>query len=82
MENQPFEKMQKLPVTVDLPLAIGIPTDYVIDQKIRLQLYRRMSDFTLEEDVELFRKELLDRFGEIPQPLHFLLYQLKIKISA
>ncbi len=33
-----------MPVNVDLPLAIGIPADYIPDQDLRLRLYRRIAD--------------------------------------
>src|SRR6266498_3173944 len=31
-----------MPVNVDLPLAVGIPADYIADQDLRLRLYRRI----------------------------------------
>ena len=34
----------RLPVRVDLPLAIGIPVEYIPDQNLRLKLYRRLAD--------------------------------------
>ncbi|MBU4224387.1 MAG: transcription-repair coupling factor, partial [Chloroflexi bacterium] len=33
-----------LPVNVDLPLAAGIPEEYVPDHNLRLRLYRRLAD--------------------------------------
>ena len=29
---------------MDLPLAIGIPVEYIPDQNLRLKLYRRLAD--------------------------------------
>src|SRR4030042_3323594 len=36
------------PVNVDLPLPSGIPLEYVPDQVLRLQLYRRLADLQAE----------------------------------
>ena len=38
----------RLPVSVDLPLAIGIPVEYIPDQNLRLKLYRRLADLERE----------------------------------
>ena len=37
-------KELSLPVAVDLPLAVELPTEYIADQNTRLKLYRRMAD--------------------------------------
>ena len=69
-------------VTVDLPLALGIPLEYVVDQTMRLKLYRRMANIEKEEEISELAEEFTDRFGPLPQEVSNLLYQLKIKIRA
>jgi transcription-repair coupling factor (superfamily II helicase) len=70
------------PVTVDLPLNVGIPTDYVPDRDTRLRLYRRLADTQTVSDVDGMVEEFSDRFGPLPELLFHLLFQLKIKILA
>ncbi|WP_374685781.1 transcription-repair coupling factor [Promineifilum sp.] len=66
-------------VLIDLPLATYIPTDYVPDTQLRLRLYRRMATLDTLAEIDEMAAELADRFGPIPDPLHNLLYQLRIK---
>lgn len=69
-------------VLIDLPLATYIPTDYVPDAGLRLRLYRRMAALETLEAIDQMATELADRFGPIPDPVHNLLYQLRIKALA
>jgi transcription-repair coupling factor (superfamily II helicase) len=67
---------------IDLPLATYIPPDYAPDAGLRLRLYRRMAMLTDLEAIDEMAAELADRFGPIPDPVHNLLYQLRIKALA
>lgn len=67
---------------VDLPLALSIPSEYIEDRKLRLQLYQRLANIIEESDLDALALELTDRFGPIPAPLENLLYQLRIKLIA
>lgn len=70
------------PVTVDLPISINIPLDYVSDQTLRLQLYRRIASISTEGELNLLREEFIDRFGKIIEPVENLFYQLKVRLMA
>lgn len=67
---------------IDLPLAAYVPTDYIPDAALRLRLYRRMAQLETMADIDEMAEELADRFGPIPDPVHNLLYQLRIKVLA
>lgn len=67
---------------IDLPLTAHIPTDYVPDPSLRLRLYRRMALLNTLDEIDEMAAELADRFGPIPDPVHNLLYQLRIKVMA
>jgi transcription-repair coupling factor (superfamily II helicase) len=73
---------QRLPVSVnvDLPLNIGIPPIYIPDQNLRLRLYRRLADLRFEDEIEPMVMEFTDRFGNIPEELQDLFYQIKVKL--
>jgi transcription-repair coupling factor (superfamily II helicase) len=75
-------KEARLPVSVDLPMSIGIPVDYVPDQNMRLRLYRRLADVQNEVDIDALAEEFVDRFGALPEPVDNLFYQLKVKMRA
>ncbi len=69
-------------VLIDLPLAAYVPTDYVPDGALRLRLYRRMALLDSLLEIDEMAAELADRFGSIPDPVHNLLYQLRVKVLA
>ncbi len=71
-----------LPVNVDLPLAIGIPTSYISDQELRLRLYRRIADLRDETELDALGSEFRDRFGQPPEMTQNLLYQMRVKLRA
>ena len=69
-------------VQINLPLAVHLPEDYVPDEALRLQLYRRLAGLFNEEDIAAMAQELEDRFGELPEAVTNLLFQLKLKALA
>lgn len=69
-------------VTVDLPLSIGIPMEYVSDQTMRLKLYRRLANLQTEQECEEMKEEFKDRFGPPSEEITNLLYYLVVKIRA
>jgi transcription-repair coupling factor (superfamily II helicase) len=79
-EQLPLEPLED--TLIDLPLAAYIPTDYVPDSGLRLRLYRRMATLDTMPEIEEMAEELADRFGEIPDPVNNLLYQLRVKSLA
>jgi len=71
-----------LPVNVDLPLAVGIPSEYISDQDLRLRLYRRIADLRDETELDALGSEFRDRFGQLPEMVQNLLYQMRVKLRA
>ena len=76
--NQPIS----MPVNVDLPLTIGIPADYIADQDLRLRLYRRIADLRDKSEIEALTNEFNDRFGDLPEMVQNLFYQMRVKFRA
>jgi transcription-repair coupling factor (superfamily II helicase) len=77
-----FNLPLSMPVNVELPLAVGIPADYIHDQDLRLRLYRRMADLRDETELDALGSEFRDRFGPMPEMLQNLLYQMRVKLRA
>lgn len=71
-----------MPVNVDLPLAVGIPAEYIPDQDLRLRLYRRIADLRDETEIDALASEFKDRFGELPEMTRNLFYQMQVKLRA
>jgi transcription-repair coupling factor (superfamily II helicase) len=71
-----------MPVNVDLPLAAGIPEEYVPDQNLRLRLYRRLADLGDETSLDALSAEFADRFGPPPEMVTNLFFQMQVKMRA
>ena len=78
----PLMDIPSMPISVELPLSIGLPPAYIPDQALRLNLYRRIANIRNEEDLTSTAIEFSDRFGELPEQVENLLLQMKIKIRA
>jgi transcription-repair coupling factor (superfamily II helicase) len=48
----------------------------------RLSLYKRLADTETREQLDLLREELVDRFGELPEPARALLECHRVRIAA
>ncbi|MBI4926892.1 MAG: transcription-repair coupling factor [Anaerolineae bacterium] len=80
--DEPEVRGIQLPVSVDLPLGIGIPVEYIPDQNLRLKLYRRLADLELESDLDALKDEFVDRFGPLPEQTSNLIFQMRVKLRA
>ena len=67
-------------MSVDLPIQVGIPAEYIPDQLLRLQLYRRMASLESINELEELEVEFADRFGSPVEQVQNLFYQLRVKI--
>ena len=74
------EVMEEITPEIHFHLPAFIPEFYVEDAAERLSLYRRLSFSRSDEEVEMIRDELADRFGRIPEEVDHLLGVIKVKI--
>ena len=61
----------------DLPVCF--PTDYIENISERITLYRELDSLHSEEQMEEFRKRLIDRFGALPEPAEELLSVVRLR---
>ena len=50
--------------------------------RLRLDLYRRLADAKNDDEIEMIREELKDRFGDLPQEASMLLRVAGLRIFA
>jgi transcription-repair coupling factor (superfamily II helicase) len=67
-------------ITVDAPIMI--PEDYVPDLAVRMALYRRLNQAEDNDEIEGLAAEMIDRFGDLPQPTKNLVKLIAIKHQA
>jgi transcription-repair coupling factor (superfamily II helicase) len=69
-------------ITIDLPLPTYIPTTFISEPALRIQLYRRLAELETMPDIADMEAELTDRFGTLPRAVKGLLFQLRVKLLA
>ncbi len=67
-------------VNVDLPWPAYLPRDYAPGQKLRIEVYRRLSRLRDPAKLADFRQELRDRYGPHPEPVEWLLRTTEIRL--
>jgi transcription-repair coupling factor (superfamily II helicase) len=80
--SQAYQDIPGALISVDLPLHLSIPADYVPDKTMRLRLYRRIANLQNLADIDALIGEFSDRFGPPPEAVLNLLFQMKVKILA
>jgi transcription-repair coupling factor (superfamily II helicase) len=80
LKNQP--QRTSLEVNLDLPWRAFLPRDYVTGQRLKIEVYRRLSRIRKLERLEDFRQELVDRFGPLPEPAEWLLRSHELRLLA
>jgi transcription-repair coupling factor (superfamily II helicase) len=81
-KGEPQERTEERPVIVELTLDAYLPPEYVMDEIERVDLYRRASGLGSLAEVEDLAEELVDRFGELPEPARNLLGLSRAKLLA
>ncbi len=65
--------IEKIDTTVDLKLDAYISSFYIEEEEQRIEMYRKISSVESKEDIDELTDELIDRFGDIPQPVFNLI---------
>ena len=73
---------EKIEVGIDLPGLTTIPSDYISDQRAKIDIYRRLARVTAMDEVEAISGEIIDRFGKPPIETERFLLQARIRLAA
>jgi transcription-repair coupling factor (superfamily II helicase) len=69
-------------IRIDLPVRAFLPVDYLGQERLRLELYRRIASAEREEELDAVRAEAEDRFGPLPAEAGTLLDLARLRIAA
>ncbi len=69
-------------VRIDLPVDAHLPSDYIADQPVRLEAYRRLAAATSADQVDDVAAEWSDRFGAPPAPADKLIDIARLRVEA
>ncbi|MBO0342377.1 transcription-repair coupling factor [Flagellimonas profundi] len=76
------EKVYVKEMQLDTDFELLFPDDYINNITERLNLYTQLNDVADEEGLQKFEAQLVDRFGELPEPAVDLMNSVRIKWIA
>ncbi|WP_083631469.1 transcription-repair coupling factor [Labilibacter marinus] len=82
--NQAIDKNIKFvsDCTIETDAKLLLPDDYVENVAERMQLYRKLDGLKNEDELDAFKNELTDRFGQIPETSMELIQVVQIRWKA
>ncbi|MBF4764097.1 transcription-repair coupling factor [Nocardioides islandensis] len=69
-------------VRIELPVNAHLPHEYIPSERLRLEMYKRLAEVRADEDVDLLREEMVDRYGEPPEEVVSLLFVALFRARA
>lgn len=73
---------EPIEVSIDLKLESFIPKNYIQEDTLKMDIYRRLNRSVTLEEVQAIAHEIADRFGTIPHPVKNLLSESELRIIA
>lgn len=67
---------------IELHIPSLLPEDYLPDVHARLVLYKRISSAENDEELAVLKEEIIDRFGDITEPVENLFRVARYKLRA
>jgi transcription-repair coupling factor (superfamily II helicase) len=81
IKNRPSEEKDWSPI-IKTNNSYYIPEDYINDIKVRMSIYRRLSESRQQKELDDMKSELIDRFGVLPKEVSELLMILSLKLKC
>ena len=78
IHNESLENLRQECI-IETDLELLIPNDYVNSTTERLQLYTELDDTSTPEELETYRTNISDRFGEIPACVNDLIESVPLR---
>ena len=69
-------------VTIESDLELRLPAEYVPQENERISLYRRLDNMESQREIDIFRDNLSDRFGKIPEVTEELIRIVPLRMAA
>ena len=67
------QKRQKSNAEINLQIDAYLPSDYISDERQKIEIYKRIREIYNRVNYEDLQEELIDRFGEYPDVVAYLL---------
>ena len=69
-------------VKIELPISAFLPDRYIPEQKLKIEVYRRLSQANSLQKLTLLEEELRDRFGPVPSPARRMFKMRELNLRA
>jgi transcription-repair coupling factor (superfamily II helicase) len=69
-------------ITIELPVAAFLPSEYVARDDLRMEAYRRLAAVSTAEEVDGIEAEWRDRFGPVPEPAANLIAVARLRAEC
>jgi transcription-repair coupling factor (superfamily II helicase) len=73
---------EEISTSINLNLDIRIPEPYIADAGQRLRMYKRISSAATREELDTLRQEMVDRFGQYPEPVENLFHYAQLRLET
>ena len=80
MKGEPLPEERE--IRVDLPVKAFIPPQWVGQESLRLELYRRMANAPDHTTLAAIREETVDRYGALPEEVETLFAVASLRITC
>jgi transcription-repair coupling factor (superfamily II helicase) len=80
MRGQPLP--EETEIRIDLPVRAFLPVDYLGQESLRLELYRRVSSAGTDDELDRARTEAEDRFGPLPPEARTLFDLARLRVAC
>ena len=74
------EATAEVVIKVELPVDAHLPHDYLPDERLRLEAYRRLANARTNDEVDQVVEELIDRYGALPKPVAALISIAQLRV--
>lgn len=75
-------EISEVETTVNIKLDAYLPSTYIKEQRLKIEMYKRLKEAKTLEVIDELEDELFDRFGEYPKEVSYLLQLTRLKIKA
>jgi transcription-repair coupling factor (superfamily II helicase) len=80
MKGEPMEPEREM--RIDLPVKAFLPVEWVGQEALRLELYRRIATAKDLDELNAARTEAEDRYGDLPAPVRSLFAVASLRITC
>jgi len=80
MGGEEVEEQKTITTSIDLSVDAYLPNEYIYDSIQKIEIYKKTASITSIAESDELIGELIDRFGDLPQPVLNLMTVARLKV--